>query len=271
MPDGVTPGLPLVFALCGALLGVAFAFDAVRRRDARLPALLPRATAPLPDTVTPLLFALIAWFGGNLAVALLLRPANGAPTPTLVTFVLGSALHLALAVALFLFARHAPQYEGGRAPARFRLLAIGAGTGLAAFAVVYVVGQAIVGAYAAAGREPPQQETVQFMSDAQGWELVLASVLAVVVAPFAEEVFFRGILFPALAREMPVAAALVLQALLFGAVHVSQLSHLVFMAPLTLVGLATGWIYLRTRSLSAAVMAHAVFNAVELGLFLADR
>jgi membrane protease YdiL (CAAX protease family) len=261
---------PLAVALCGGVIAAALLLDARRRRGAASPPLLPRATSPLPDTLRPLLVALLAWFGGRFVLVDLLRNANQAPVAPLEAFLAGSALHLVLAVALLRFSRHNAQFEGRAAPpSRAVSLALGAVTGLVAYSAVFVVGEVIRHAYAAAGSAPPVQDTVAFLRHAEGAELVLASVLAVVVAPLAEEVFFRGILFPAFARELPVHAALVVQAVLFGAIHVSRFSDAVFVVPLALVGWATGWIYLRTRSLGAAVLAHAVFNAIELGLFLA--
>src|SRR5205085_7350639 len=49
--------------------------------------------------------------------------------------------------------------------------------------------------------------------------------MAVFVAPFCEETFFRGFLQSQLQRRMPTAVAVVLQCLLFGAVHTFGLLH----------------------------------------------
>ena len=87
----------------------------------------------------------------------------------------------------------------------------------------------------------------------------------------AEEVFYRGILLPALARAMPLRRALVVQALLFGFVHVWQVpAAWPLSLALALVGWAAGWLYVRTGSLGAAILLHAVFNALQLALLFAS-
>src|SRR5262245_18879518 len=56
-------------------------------------------------------------------------------------------------------------------------------------------------------------------------EFLLILVLAATAAPVAEEVLFRGLVFNALQRRMPVVVALVLQALVFGFLHTYGMVH----------------------------------------------
>lgn len=88
--------------------------------------------------------------------------------------------------------------------------------------------------------------------------LPLVGVATVLVAPLAEETFFRGFVFAGLRRYGFFWAALV-SGLLFSAAHVS-LGGLI---PLALVGMLFAWSYSRTGSLWTSIYAHLIFNLVS--------
>jgi membrane protease YdiL (CAAX protease family) len=88
--------------------------------------------------------------------------------------------------------------------------------------------------------------------------LPLAGVATVLVAPLAEETFFRGFVFGGLRRYGFLWAALI-SGLLFSAAHVS-LGGLI---PLALVGMLFAWSYSRTGSLWTPIYAHFFFNLVS--------
>ena len=85
-----------------------------------------------------------------------------------------------------------------------------------------------------------------------------------VAAPLAEELMFRGVIQTRLERAMPMWAAVVLQAVLFGVVHGTPIQ----MAYAFLLGLVFGFLRSRTGSILPGVAAHAAFNAMNdpLGL-----
>jgi membrane protease YdiL (CAAX protease family) len=85
--------------------------------------------------------------------------------------------------------------------------------------------------------------------------LVLA---AVILAPLAEEVIFRGVLLPGLARQMRPGVALVLSAALFALFHVP--SHGVGAVVPGMLGVVFGWARLRTGNLVAPIALHAANN-----------
>jgi membrane protease YdiL (CAAX protease family) len=93
--------------------------------------------------------------------------------------------------------------------------------------------------------------------------LLLASLLAIVVAPISEELLFRGVLFGALSRFGIVLAALA-SGLIFALPHFDVGSIL----PFTLVGAALAFVYFRHRSLASAIYVHVLFNAVSLVLLI---
>lgn len=80
------------------------------------------------------------------------------------------------------------------------------------------------------------------------------------------QVLFRGLLLPCLARMMPLAAAVLLTALLFSALHLSLASFL----PLFLVSSLFGGLYAATRNLATPIVAHCLWNALQFAV-LASR
>ncbi len=93
----------------------------------------------------------------------------------------------------------------------------------------------------------------------------LIPALSIAVAgPLAEELMFRGVIQTRLERAMPVWAAVVLQAVLFGVTHGTPVQ----MAYAFLMGLVFGLLRSRTGSILPGLAAHAAFNAMNdpLGL-----
>lgn len=94
----------------------------------------------------------------------------------------------------------------------------------------------------------------------KGW-LILT---AVAVAPLVEEVVFRGVFFPALARHRGIPAAVVLVSMLFAFIH----GHPPAALPLFVVGTTLATAYLYTGSLLVPIFIHAIFNSVNLAALL---
>lgn len=81
---------------------------------------------------------------------------------------------------------------------------------------------------------------------------------AVFIAPFCEEIFFRGFVFPGLRRGMPLVAAIVASALLFAIAHVDPGSF----AVLFTIGLALAVVRWRTRSIWPGMILHMLNNGI---------
>jgi uncharacterized protein len=94
------------------------------------------------------------------------------------------------------------------------------------------------------------------------------SILAVgVLAPIAEEVFFRGVTFNAWEREYGTRWAIIGSAVLFALVHVPGGTWIVI--PIIFVlGLVLALAYARTRSLGTTIGIHAIFNLTSLLILL---
>jgi uncharacterized protein len=117
-----------------------------------------------------------------------------------------------------------------------------------------------------------EQAPDQFLLDELtrgGSSTVLAFIAAVVLAPVAEELLFRGLLFNALLRRRSVHVAALVSSVVFAVVHVDvAVSQPLALVGLTLVGLALAYAYHRTGSLLVPIAGHAAFNGVTLVLAL---
>jgi uncharacterized protein len=90
---------------------------------------------------------------------------------------------------------------------------------------------------------------------------------AVIFAPVAEEIFFRGILYPALKQFGFPRTALWATSVVFAAIH--HTAAIFF--PLLLLSLVLVWLYEKTDNLLAPITAHAVFNGINVMLlFFSD-
>jgi uncharacterized protein len=98
-----------------------------------------------------------------------------------------------------------------------------------------------------------------------GWTLLIA--LTVVGAPIVEELFFRGLVQGAFTRRVGATPAIFITALGFALIHVTDEG---IFAPLILLPMALilGYLKQRTGRLAPGMVAHAVFNASVLLLFL---
>jgi membrane protease YdiL (CAAX protease family) len=96
-------------------------------------------------------------------------------------------------------------------------------------------------------------------------ELIMVFVLVGVVAPFVEEVTFRGIVFPSLREAWGTTPALLVSGAVFGVVHLQPTIAI----PLALIGIALAIVFMRTRSLWSAIIAHCAYNSVALALAFA--
>lgn len=92
-------------------------------------------------------------------------------------------------------------------------------------------------------------------------------VALVVVAPVAEELFFRGVVYNAWERERGATVATLGSAGLFALIHGSVYA----LAPIFALGLVLALVYRSTRSLPATMALHAGFNAISVVIALLAR
>lgn len=97
-----------------------------------------------------------------------------------------------------------------------------------------------------------------------GLGVVVAAITAVLVAPLAEELLFRGLIYRLARRTWGAWPAAVVSSLLFGLIHGEPW----FLFGLVALGLILAALYETTGSLLAPVIAHALHNAVSLFLII---
>ena len=105
-----------------------------------------------------------------------------------------------------------------------------------------------------------QQIVEMFTSSGTLQQRILIIVLAIAIAPFAEEFIFRFFLYGVLKRYLGRGPGLVLNALLFGAVHV----HLPSLLPLFVLGGCFTLAYEWSGSILVSMTMHALFNFFSL-------
>lgn len=89
-----------------------------------------------------------------------------------------------------------------------------------------------------------------------------ALILACLAAPVIEEALFRGVMLRGLAATKGAARGLLIASALFAVVHINPL---LFPAAF-LLGILLGAVYLRTGSLVASIVLHALYNAGAVAL-----
>jgi membrane protease YdiL (CAAX protease family) len=92
--------------------------------------------------------------------------------------------------------------------------------------------------------------------------------LAIVIAPLAEEFFFRGFLYGVLKRYAGGLPALVFTAVAFALIHL----HVPSLLPLFLLACVLTLAYELSGSLLVPMAMHSLFNAITLvGVFFASK
>jgi uncharacterized protein len=87
---------------------------------------------------------------------------------------------------------------------------------------------------------------------------------AVLLVPVAEEMLFRGILYPTLKQSGHRQLAMLGTSLVFASFH----GNLMAFVPLTFLGVVLTWLYEKTGNLLAPILTHALFNGLNFTLAL---
>ena len=97
----------------------------------------------------------------------------------------------------------------------------------------------------------------------------LLSIIAVSLGPLVEELFFRGMLYPVIARRMGVFWGIVLTALPFGLMHLPQYGYAwAAMLVIFIVGVVCTAVRAATRSVGASFLVHVGYNGTQMLLAL---
>lgn len=219
-----------------------------------------------------LLLAFLAWM---IMPALIAAPRATAdlPPPSLPDLA-SNALFMQIAPLLIIGwrlrlyrARPGPAFNPGGRHHPWRAARTGLIYGLAMFTPVLLTALLVNILLASAGFTVTPQPVIEWLGN-PGTTLANRAalvVLALAVAPVAEEILFRGVLLPAVASESGFLRSALLVSLLFGAIHL----HGPSLIPLTLLGLGLCAGYIRTGHLLTPVVMHMTLNLLNLLAMLA--
>ena len=171
-----------------------------------------------------------------------------------------------------------------RADFGFRLrpvdLAIGLGIGLLAKIISVVIG---VVAISITGHTPEQGNFV--LPSSPLWIVVNGVLIATLIAPIMEELFFRGLVLRAIrnyvlrfrgrtqpagqqTQETAIVVAILGNSIAFALLHLYESSDVTLLIALgggtLVIGLLNSMIAIRTGRLGAAIVAHVVFNGISI-------
>lgn len=105
----------------------------------------------------------------------------------------------------------------------------------------------------------------QLGADKSTLAMLAVAGLVCVVAPIAEEVFFRGYFFTALRNWKGLWPAAILTGLTFGAIHAGS-APVGYLVPLAVFGFGLCLLYDRTGSLYPCIVLHAFNNSLAFGI-----
>lgn len=81
-------------------------------------------------------------------------------------------------------------------------------------------------------------------------------ILMIIAAPVLEELIFRGIILDGLLKNYSPIKSILISSLLFGLVHLNPWQFVTGF----ILGIFSGWVYYKTRSLLPSIIIHAVVN-----------
>lgn len=96
----------------------------------------------------------------------------------------------------------------------------------------------------------------QVLDSHNGAALACLALTAVLLAPLFEELLFRGVLLPVVAKEWGAPAGIVVSAVTFALAHLSLSEAL----PLLALGLGLGWLRYSSGRLMSSVVMHSLWN-----------
>jgi uncharacterized protein len=108
------------------------------------------------------------------------------------------------------------------------------------------------------GVQQTQLESLQWLHSVPPWLFALVALTAAVLAPIAEEIYFRGYVFRAYYEQKGPWQAYLFSAALFALVHL----NLPAFPPIFAVGLFLAYVYRRTGSILPGMLAHAFNNTL---------
>ena len=134
-----------------------------------------------------------------------------------------------------------------------------AALGMACFYVLVILYSALL------TPDGEQSVTEDLGADENTVALVAAGIVVIVVAPIAEEFFFRGFFYKALRSRMGVLVAALIDGAVFGLIHFTGADTLELLPILAVLGFMFCLVYERTGTLYTTIGLHAFNNSIAYG------
>ncbi len=137
--------------------------------------------------------------------------------------------------------------------------------GLFVAGIISIVQSAIIQSFTHKTVEAPKQISLQH--NPQTIALVIIGISVVLLAPLAEEAFFRGFIFRRLAQRYRAGIAIAISAAIFGLAHLIPL----IMLPIFGLGILLASIVRARKSIVPSIFAHMTFNGIQIAILIARK
>lgn len=117
------------------------------------------------------------------------------------------------------------------------------------------------------GTPSPQSFAMAVTGADSIWKYVLLFMLGGLLAPFQEEVIFRGLIYPPLRDDYGKWKGILLTGTFFAAMHFDTMRFI----PLLAGGIVLTWLYEQTDSLWTSIIAHATWNMLMIVLIIVQK
>jgi membrane protease YdiL (CAAX protease family) len=226
----------------------------------------PRSELPLwmPFAVMGIVFIVIATFSAAvIGIAAASDPTIKASDPPdsltiVLTVIQDGALILAALLAFKIaLGEVRPADLGLRRVASWKKAILTAAALYALYWIIAAVLEQIFGT-------PPEQELVTELKQQQDLAVLIGfAALTCVVAPIAEEIFFRGFMFTTFARKLGPTWGALLAGGIFGLIHAPN--PVLGLIALGVLGVCLCALYWRTQSIIPCMALHALNNSISFG------
>jgi len=263
-----------------------FQFSAAAKERRKNPPALPHWTVSAVNFTIAAFCVCIGWFTASVILGILIKsfPSLGKDEPlrVIVGGLISELCIITGAIAGAFYLRRTDQTAQdtivptsaiAAAPAETHIVRAALVTFLITVAVVYPVQWLWEQVLVLCHLPTAKQEMVEmFYRTASPSRVAGLTAMAVLFAPVAEELIFRGGLFRFLRGRLPHWVALGLPALIFAGLHVNRdtLEGLITLAPLTAFGVIFSLAYERTGRIAVVMLAHALFNLHTVVFLLLD-
>jgi membrane protease YdiL (CAAX protease family) len=222
-----------------------------------------RAEAPLwsPIAALVIVFVVVSTFGA--ALAGLSRDRSSADLPLTVSLALTAAQDGLLILAAWVALKASLGRAGPAELGLRRVHRLGRALGLAL--LVYLGFLAAQYALVLIFGNPPDQELVKDIKHESSTAVLAGfAVMTCLVAPVAEEIFFRGFMFRVFHAKLGPAWGTLLAAVIFGLVHAPN--PVLGLIALAVLGAGLCLLYLRVQSIIPGMALHALNNSITFAI-----